>query len=71
MSDVYDALISDRPYRAGMSLDRTLSIIREESGRQFDPMVVEAFLRVIERQGDQVKKHPGPVEPVAVGAGRS
>ncbi|MEW6665189.1 MAG: HD domain-containing phosphohydrolase [Thermodesulfobacteriota bacterium] len=71
VSDVYDALISDRPYRAGMSLDRTLSIIREESGRQFDPAVVEAFLRVIEREGDQVKKHPGPADKMAVGSGRS
>jgi putative nucleotidyltransferase with HDIG domain len=71
VSDVYDALISDRPYRAGMSMDRTLSIIREESGCQFDPVVVEAFLRVIERQGDLVKTHPEPADQVAVGSGRS
>jgi putative nucleotidyltransferase with HDIG domain len=71
VADVYDALVSDRLYRAGMSLERALSIIREESGRQFDPVVVDAFLRVIERQEDLVKKHPGPADQVAVGSGRS
>jgi putative nucleotidyltransferase with HDIG domain len=47
VADVYDALISDRPYRKGMELDKTLSIIKENSGTQFDPNVVEAFLKVL------------------------
>jgi putative nucleotidyltransferase with HDIG domain len=43
--DVFDALISDRPYRKGMELETVLKIIREESGKQFDPKVVQAFLK--------------------------
>ena len=47
VADVFDALISDRPYRKGMELDKTLSIIKENSGTQFDPNAVEAFLKVV------------------------
>lgn len=43
--DVYDALTNHRPYRRAWSVDKTLDYIREESGRYFDPRVVEAFLR--------------------------
>jgi HD-GYP domain-containing protein (c-di-GMP phosphodiesterase class II) len=43
VSDAYDAMTTDRPYRKGMSHDRALSILREFAGRHFDPTVVEAF----------------------------
>jgi PAS domain S-box-containing protein/putative nucleotidyltransferase with HDIG domain len=42
--DVYDALTSDRPYRKAWSKDKALKYIREQSGKYFDPKVVEAFL---------------------------
>jgi HD-GYP domain-containing protein (c-di-GMP phosphodiesterase class II) len=42
--DVYDALISDRPYRSGMPVDEVKEMIRKDSGAHFDPHVVEAFL---------------------------
>jgi PAS domain S-box-containing protein len=44
--DVYDALTSDRPYRAGWSREKTLGHIRELSGSHFDPQVVDAFLKM-------------------------
>ena len=47
VADVFDAIISDRPYRKGMELERTIQIIKQESGKQFDPKVVLAFLEVI------------------------
>jgi len=47
VADVFDALISDRPYRKGMELERTLEIIKGESGTQFDPKVVQAFLEAM------------------------
>jgi len=46
--DVYDALTSDRPYRKGLSREKTLAYIREQSGQHFDPEVVEIFLKVID-----------------------
>ncbi len=42
--DVYDALISDRPYRAAWPKEKALTYIREQSGTHFDPEVVAAFL---------------------------
>lgn len=47
VADVYDALISDRPYRSGLGRERAVEIIREERGKQFDPDVVNAFLAAI------------------------
>ncbi|MDO8671397.1 MAG: GAF domain-containing protein [Dehalococcoidia bacterium] len=44
--DVYDALTSDRPYRAAWSKDKALEHIREQSGKHFDPKVVEVFWQV-------------------------
>ena len=43
--DVYDALTSDRPYRASWSKEQALAYIRSEAGRYFDPAVVEIFLK--------------------------
>ena len=47
-ADVYDALITDRPYRKAWSRERTLEYIREQSGSHFDPDLVERFLNIIE-----------------------
>ena len=47
VADVFDALIADRPYRAGLSLETVTDYIKERSGRQFDPRVVAAFLEVV------------------------
>lgn len=46
--DVWDALMSDRPYRRAMSREEALTVIREQRGSQFDPHVVDAFLNFIE-----------------------
>jgi len=44
--DVWDALYYDRPYRKGWTMDHTLEYIREQSGKHFDPSVVDLFLRI-------------------------
>ncbi len=44
--DVYDALTSDRPYRAAWSKEKTLEHIKAGAGMHFDPKVVEAFLQL-------------------------
>lgn len=48
--DVWDALCSDRPYRRAWPESDVLAYILSESGRHFDPDVVEAFMEVIESQ---------------------
>jgi len=42
--DVWDALISDRPYRKGLPHDEVKEHIKADSGKHFDPRMVEAFL---------------------------
>ena len=44
--DVYDALVSDRPYKKGFSHEKTVAIITEERGNHFDPDIVDVFLSV-------------------------
>jgi len=45
LADVFDALSSERCYKPAFPMDRCLAIVREQRGRQFDPEVVDAFLR--------------------------
>ncbi|HEX9388012.1 MAG TPA: HD domain-containing phosphohydrolase [Anaerolineales bacterium] len=47
VADVFDALISERPYKQAWPLNESLEEIKRQSGRQFDPRVVEAFLKVV------------------------
>ena len=42
--DVYDALTNDRPYKKAYTHDEAVSIIRDGSGRHFDPLLCEVFL---------------------------
>jgi response regulator RpfG family c-di-GMP phosphodiesterase len=46
--DVYDAMTSDRPYREALSREFVLKYIEQQSGKLFDPRVVEAFLPMLE-----------------------
>ncbi|EMB51885.1 two-component response regulator [Vibrio mimicus CAIM 602] len=46
LADVYDALISKRVYKPPFSHDKALAIIEEGRGQHFDPIIVDAFLRV-------------------------
>ena len=48
VADVWDALTSNRPYRPAWSGEEALAYIREQSGKHFDPQVVELFFKVIE-----------------------
>jgi putative two-component system response regulator len=47
IADVYDALTDDRVYRKAMSKDKAVEIIVEGRGRNFDPVVTDAFLRLL------------------------
>ena len=48
--DVWDALLSDRPYRHAWSREKVINYIRDLSGKQFDPQVVDMFFRMIENE---------------------
>lgn len=52
VADAFDAMTSDRPYRKALSFDQAVDIIKRESGKQFAPDVVNAFLKVVNRDRD-------------------
>ena len=48
--DVFDALTSDRPYRKAWSNEETYAFIQSQSGKHFDPQVVQALLKLREEK---------------------
>jgi putative two-component system response regulator len=50
VADVFDALTQKRPYKAAWPVTEAIAEIERQRGRQFDPEIVDAFLRVIEQQ---------------------
>ena len=65
IADSFDAMTSDRPYRRALPLERALDEIRGGAGTQFDPIVVEAFLELIEEH-DLLAQGDAPLEPAPV-----
>lgn len=49
IADCYDALRSNRPYRRGFSVEKSLEIMRNEAGRSLDPAMAEVFLTIAEK----------------------
>ena len=44
IADVFDALTSERPYKRAWSVEDAIALLREQSGRHFDPSLVELFI---------------------------
>lgn len=44
---MFDALTTARPYKSAWSVERAIALIKEESGRHFDPAIVEVFLTAL------------------------
>ncbi len=63
--DVWDALCSDRPYRAAWPEETVKSYIRSQTGSHFDPMVVDAFLQVIQNRPHEMIIQPQSVFSVS------
>lgn len=56
VSDAYDAMTTDRPYRQAIGHVRAIEELRKLSGTQFDPQVVEALLSITEDGGKEMDK---------------
>lgn len=54
--DVYDALISDRPYRPAWPEEKALAYIKERAGTEFDPAVVDAFVELANEELDSFRE---------------
>jgi response regulator RpfG family c-di-GMP phosphodiesterase len=69
--DVFDALISERPYKGPWTLNQALDEIKRESGRHFDPDIVTAFVGIfpelvdIAREANREAGVPPPVGRIA------
>jgi putative nucleotidyltransferase with HDIG domain len=55
VADAFDAMISDRPYRSAMSVTEAIDEIKSGTGTQFDPAVVNAFLKTAEMAATQAQ----------------
>ncbi|ACO03551.1 MAG TPA: HD domain-containing protein [Persephonella sp.] len=49
ISDVFDALTSDRPYKKAWDMDRTVRFFKEQKGKHFDPFLTDIFLKNIDQ----------------------
>ncbi len=50
--DSYDAMTHDRSYRKAMSVSDAIAEVKHCAGAQFDPMIAEAFVELLEEEGD-------------------
>jgi putative two-component system response regulator len=69
IADVFDALTSKRIYKPSFSLEETLRIIDSDSGKHFDPKVVEALHRALDKIMPIMKAYApkdGPEQAAAV-----
>jgi putative nucleotidyltransferase with HDIG domain len=53
--DAFDAMTSDRPYRRALSVEETLTELKRQSGRQFDPGLVKIFVWLISAQKNNLR----------------
>ncbi len=52
VADTYEAMTSDRAYRAALTPAEAIRQLRESAGTQFDPAVVDALIRVVGEHGE-------------------
>jgi putative nucleotidyltransferase with HDIG domain len=67
--DVYDALRTRRPYRDAWEAERVLSYITERAGSEFDPVIAEAFVRMMRKLESRVTRVAENGEAIAAEAG--
>ncbi|MFH1655252.1 MAG: HD domain-containing phosphohydrolase [Candidatus Omnitrophota bacterium] len=55
VSDAFDTMVSDRPYRKALGVEKAVEELKRCSGTQFDPEVAEALLRILDKNPGIVK----------------
>ena len=57
LADVFDALISERPYKEPWPMGKAIELIKRESGRHFDPLLVKAFMGNLDEIVSLARQH--------------
>jgi len=65
VADVFDALTSDRVYRKAFSVEEAVQMMREQRGRHFDPVLLDAFMEVLGQTGPDAREQMR-CDPVAL-----
>ncbi len=67
VADVFDALTMERPYKDAFSIEKSIGILKEDTGTHFDPEIIDAFLDVRDRilhvrkyykENNEFERHP-------------
>jgi putative nucleotidyltransferase with HDIG domain len=56
VADSYDAMMTDRPYRKRLTIEQVREELRKGSGTQFDPVVVEAFAKLLDEKEQRLAR---------------
>lgn len=65
--DAFDAMITDRPYRRGMPIEKAIEELRRNRGTQFDPVVADAIIEIYEDGNLKPARMSEPAHPSTVG----
>jgi putative two-component system response regulator len=65
IADLYDALLSDRPYKKVFTEEEVVGIIMDNAGKMFDPLIVEVFFEVKEQFGEARRNYTGAEPGIA------
>jgi putative nucleotidyltransferase with HDIG domain len=68
VADVYDALMTERPYKPAMNVSDVISVVRAQMGRLLDAEVIEALLVIIPAWEERVRSDPS-LQGVSLGDG--
>jgi len=55
ITDAYDALTSERPYRSALSKEEALKVLKEGAGTQWDPELIKKFISMLTREKEKVE----------------
>ena len=67
IADSFDAITSIRNYKEATPVSEALTILRSESGKQFDPNLVEIFVDLVENKKIELRISGGPIEAISGG----
>ncbi len=60
LADAVEAMASDRPYRKGLRFEEIIREVKDNSGTQFDPAIVDAFIKIVGTDGEEMISNQVP-----------